>query len=237
VSPRVTIDDLTVREQAIVALGRDELPDSVAGRLGVTVESLLDLAEQYGPRGLKTTTTAILRGDRQHAGELPAQPTADRVDVVAEVLAAGPSGAVLYAAPDGVLAPGTVLHASTDPADYVPDDEDGDSPDDLLAAVRAIDAADVLDAVVPVGHAAVDRATLRMPLGRLIDADGTEVVVAWAEVDVLLDTERVLEAVRVSAQYRGGLAAPVLATVRHVFTDDGAAAIRSLAALLPGGAS
>jgi hypothetical protein len=73
-------------------------------------------------------------------------------------------------------------------------------------------------------------ATLTMPLGRLVDADGTETLLGEALVHVELIPAGVLDWLSPDPDPD---TPAVRVTVEHRLTDDGAAAIRSLATLLP----
>ena len=78
-----------------------------------------------------------------------------------------------------------------------------------------------------------DRATLAMPLGRLIDADGRETVLGAVEIDVQLHLPGVLEALAgklFTGNEGGHLVIPTRIAQR--LTDEGRAAIRQLASLL-----
>lgn len=77
-------------------------------------------------------------------------------------------------------------------------------------------------------HHPYSRATLRMPLGRLIDADGRETVLGHAVVEVELHRDGVLAAL---AGDDIGVS-PVTTCVTAEHTPEGAAAIRALAAQL-----
>jgi hypothetical protein len=76
-----------------------------------------------------------------------------------------------------------------------------------------------------------DRATLSMPLGRLVDADGTETVLGYALVHITL-TPGVLVA-QIAGEDPALRLSPFAWQVEREFTPDGEAAIRALAALLP----
>jgi hypothetical protein len=71
--------------------------------------------------------------------------------------------------------------------------------------------------------------TLRMPLGRFVDADGRETVLGYAVVDVELDRDGVLAALE--GQDIG--VGPVTCRVTSELAPEGEAAIRALAAQLP----
>jgi len=121
-------------------------------------------------------------------------------------------------------------HMPTDiPADL---DAAVDRVDQLEEAALRADTAEMLQrlerltGLVPTST----RATLTMPLVRLVDADGTETVLAEAVVEVELVPAQVL------AVLEGRFAAPepVSSFVSRRITDEGAVAIRALATLLDG---
>ena len=74
-----------------------------------------------------------------------------------------------------------------------------------------------------------DRATLTMPLGRLVDVDGTETVLAVAVVEVQLVKGQVLAAL----DDEQVTVPPFCWTAERQLTPEGETAIRALAALLP----
>jgi len=75
-----------------------------------------------------------------------------------------------------------------------------------------------------------DHATLSMPIGYFIDADGTRLQLGVVEIDVKLHVPGVLEALA-GKPFKGMLTVPT--RIEHRFTDEGAAAIRALAGALP----
>lgn len=77
------------------------------------------------------------------------------------------------------------------------------------------------------------RATLTMPLGRLMDADGTVTVLGEAVVEVELIPADVLA--QAAGELRQFGKPPVSCWVSTRLTEDGQRAIRRLAALLDGG--
>lgn len=87
-------------------------------------------------------------------------------------------------------------------------------------AIAVLDALDQLDRPK-------SRATLVMPLGKLVDADGTEIVIGQAVVEVELDPAGVL-----AALYATGERPPVTTYVTAEITPAGGKAVRELADLV-----
>ena len=102
-----------------------------------------------------------------------------------------------------------------------------DAPGDAVPTPDAAVPAPVAEASSSIS---ADRRVFRLPLRRLIDADGTETIVAEAVVEVSLDLTATSEWLTSGANE----VPPFGWTVRQALTPDGAAAIRSLAQLLDG---
>jgi hypothetical protein len=193
-----------------------------------------DVAVQQNLDGGPTTIT-YADDDSAQAGVPAGAICGDEavLDAVREVLATppesapetepAPSVATSTAARDE--AADRALDAAQDRIARTGTDTTGAGPvriDPDLADAHAV--AQLLD--VPRHHA-----TLRMPLGRLIDADGRQTVLGYAVVDVDLDRDGVLAAL----EGTNVGAVPVTWAVRSEITPDGEAAIRALTAMLPSG--
>ena len=124
-------------------------------------------------------------------------------------------------------------HMPTDiPADL---DAAVDRVDQLEEAALRADTAEMLQrlerltGLVP--PAPSTRATLTMPLVRLVDADGSETVLAEAVVEVELVPAEVLMILEGTLPLAG---TPLTHYISRRITDEGAVAIRALATLLDG---
>lgn len=76
-----------------------------------------------------------------------------------------------------------------------------------------------------------DRATLRIPLGRIVDVDGAELVLGWGVVDVEVAQEWLLAILDDPMNDSGNVVR--VTSVRREWTPEGIAAVRQLAAALP----
>jgi hypothetical protein len=124
-----------------------------------------------------------------------------------------------------------------------------DIPADLDAAVDRVDQLEEAAAMAAAGeelrmlerdHKLIaerlgggPRATLTMPLVRLVDADGSETVLAEAVVEVELVPAEVLNYLDQGADALVG-GEPLVYYISRRVTDEGAVAIRALATLLDG---
>lgn len=95
--------------------------------------------------------------------------------------------------------------------------------EDAAAVLQLLDQASI--------EPSTDQATLSMPLGRLIDADGKETILGLGYVHVQIFPAGLLAAL--SGETSAEDDAPVTLAVARELTPEGADAIRTLAALLP----
>ena len=104
-----------------------------------------------------------------------------------------------------------------------------DVPDAAAPPPAVVDTLRVLDLIGQLTPAG-DRATLTMPLARLVDIDGTETVLVQAVIDVQLLPSAVLDVLD-GRETEG----PFTWTAERMLTAEGAEVVRTLAALLPKG--
>jgi hypothetical protein len=108
-------------------------------------------------------------------------------------------------------------------------------PDEEMEALRRLDEALIEETASRSTPSWVDAtATLRMPLGRYVDSQGTEVILAEVRIEVAVDRAGVLD--RISGQRPD--ASPVrVVSMSHELTDTGREAVealRTLQLLVPG---
>jgi len=217
---------LSPREEAIVMLASGDLPATVAAVLETNATAVKAVGRAYGyPQSrsqIKAVADRLTHGDREdlkHADALPGCPW-----VHPSTPAESPEDDV----PSTTAEPEVLEHLEERAA--------AREADDRTALIE--ETAEILQ-ILDRAMAPSDRATLTMPLGRLIDADGRETVLGVVEIDVQLHVPGVLEALagQLFMGAEGGhLVVPT--RIERRLTPEGAAAIRQLAALLeetPGG--
>lgn len=202
--------EMTSREAAILGLAGGRTPVTVAHSLGVTEQSVARLAASFSSASALKQAANVIRtgGDTSHAGDLPTP------DPVSEVPAD--------------------LDALTDHVDQREAAHLAEL-DEVERQLAYADAAAVLQSVEAL-TTPTDHAVLTMPLARLVDADGTETVLAVAEIEVRLNVPGVLEALtgRLFSGKEGGHLVVPVRIERHV-TEQGREAIAALRALVEDG--
>ncbi len=197
----------TPREHAIVELSKGKGAAFVSRITGLSTSGLMSIVEQLGPDGISKAAGAIRRGDRSYR------------------VSPGIYG-------DDLECGGCSCHlGNSAPCDHC---TDGHTPDhteeDPMPVPRQAEPVEPPEEPSRIIDEARGAVTLTMPLGRLVDADGSETVIAEAVIEVTLGLPRV-----VLAALRDEGECPVYWTARRRLTPEGAAAIRSLAGLLDDG--
>ena len=235
-SPRRPNGDLTPRERAIRELALNRQPAKVAEDLGVPAADVEALARTLGwprtVRNLKSAAAAIDEGDGLWQGDIPAAGVRDESETPWDLDSVGDRQDIReheveiretrVAELDKVL--GETAQRVADRAGVVRE--------------MALDLAGQPVLQVPPGTPEVtavaaphDRATLRIPLGRLVDADGAETVLGWAAVDVEVAQEWLLPVLDNPMDDVGNVVR--VTGVRREWTPEGVAAVRQLHAALP----